>query len=336
VRLRRRAREAGFGAVRAVYRERRDAAGAFFVPLLVGVVVGLPAALAARSWWLGLLLSVLILVPPGSWYVFGPVAGPSGRRWYAVCEGGVVAWSRRGGYVAVSWEELAAQRERRRAGGGPVWAYPEAGAWDLYKALDASRPVRFALPRQLAVTAVVGTWLGTAFAVVAWPWCADLLRGEQPPQAMRDLDRVCTTGEGHARAAPYEGGTPHPAALFEEGFFSLATAGPGRPEPAPPDVQVVACVRPAERSSHEPDAVCPYTDGRSVSYFPATYRVEVYEARTGRPLGDFTLEATDKAPGCAVSEVFPEDERHLEENLTPTDKQYETNLVEFVTGGPAR
>jgi hypothetical protein len=326
MRLRRRAREAGFDAVRAIYRERRDANGTFFVPLLVGAVVGLPAGLAAGSWWLGLLLSVVVLVPAGLWILCGPVLGPFGRRWYAVCESGVVAWSATRGYAAVSWVELAELRVQKE------WEiFPENRARDLLKALRIGRPVRFARFRQAAVAAAVSAWLGTVFGVVVLPWSADLFRGEQPPRDMRDLARVCTGGEGHGRTAPYEGEAPHPAAVFtQSGFVELAMAGPGRPEPAPEEVQVVGCVRSADRSAPASASICHYLGGHSVHYFPATYQVEVYEARTGRRLGAFTLEATEP-PGCAFSEIFAEGESHREQNLTPSDKQYEQGLAEFVT-----
>ncbi|RKN10898.1 hypothetical protein [Streptomyces radicis] len=322
--LRRRAREAGFGAVRAVYRERRDG-GAFFVWLLVGLVVALPAGLAAWSGWLGLVLSVAVLLPPGLWVLLGPVPGPSGRRWYAVCEGGVVVRSRGQGYVALSWEEL-------REGGGTREVFPEAGARALESALRRGRPVRFALLRQAAVVAAVGAWLAAVVAVVVAPWGADLLRGEQPPSALRDLAPVCADDGRHGAAAPYEPQGPHPVALFGDGGLArLATAGPDLPAPAPEDVQVVACVRASERGSPEPVSVCPYVGGHSVSYFPATHRVEVVEARTGRSLGSFTLRAVD-APTCSTSEVFAEDAPHRERDLTPSDEQFEAALAEYVTG----
>lgn len=148
------------------------------------------------------------------------------------------------------------------------------------------------------------------------------------------MARLCTSGEGHGRAAPYKGEAPHPAVLFTESGIvaQLATAGPGHPEPTPEEVQVVGCVGSADRSAPEPAGVCPYRGGHAVRYFPATYRIEVYEARTARRLG--ALEATDPR-GCAVSEIFPEDERHRERNLTPSDKRYEKGLADFFTG-PAR
>lgn len=329
--LRRQAREAGFGAVRAIYRERCDTGGVFFVPLLVGAVIGLPAGLAVGSWWLGLLLSVVVLVPPGLWVLYSPVRGPFGRRWYALGAGGVVAWSAQRGYIAVSWAELAELRAHNERE-----ILPENSARDLLKALGVGRPVRFAAFRQAAVAVAVSAWLGAVFGVVVVPWSTDLFRGEQPPQAMRDPARVCTSSEGHGRAAPYEGEAPHPAVLFTESGIvaQLATAGPGHPKPAPEEVQVVGCVGSAHRSAPEPAGVCPYRGGHAVRYFPATYRIAVYEARTGHRLGAFTLEAADP-PGCAVSEIFPEDERHRERNLTPSDEQYEKGLADFVTG-PAR
>ncbi|RBM24354.1 hypothetical protein DEH69_00355 [Streptomyces sp. PT12] len=321
--LRRRAREAGFGAVRAVYRERRDG-GAFFVWLLVGLVVALPAAFGARSWWLGLVLSVAVLLPPGLWVLFGPVPGPFGRRWYAVCEGGVVVRSGGRRYAARSWEELGE--------GGTREVFPEAGARALESALRRGCPVRFALLRQALAVAAVGAWLAAVVAVVVAPWGADLLRGEQPPSAMRDLARVCADGGEHGEAAPYAPQGPHPVALFgDAGLVMLATVGPDRPEPAPDEVQVVACVRASERSSPEPVSVCPYLGGHSLSYYPATHSVDVVEARTGRSLGTFTLRAAD-APACPASEIFAEGDSHQERDLSPSDEQFEAALAEYVAG----
>ncbi|RKN44884.1 hypothetical protein D7294_07180 [Streptomyces hoynatensis] len=153
-----------------------------------------------------------------------------------------------------------------------------------------------------------------------------------PPRSLRDLAVVCREGRAHEQAAPYRGGAPHPAVVFGEGPSSwLTTAGEGRGEPAPEEIQVVACSSRVGRLSEEPAMACPYLSGHAVHYFAARYRVEVYEARTRRRLGDFTLDATQPHP-CPVSEVFAEDEPLTEREFHPEDEAYLAGLAPFVAG----
>ena len=198
--------------------------------------------------------------------------------------------------------------------------------------------VRLGTVRRFVVTTVV---LGLAAGgLLLVPLVNDLVLGDRP----RDLDdfvRMCE-GDGGAdpfpRAAPYEpgrAGGPPPWVVVEEGWEDWSSTG-GREqdledEPSPGDVQLVAC---AERDGRVPDTdiSCGYTDGplglgpvtETVEFSQGRYRVTVYEARTGEPVGGGTL-LGDAEVECADA-VFGEDPGP--EYTEPDGRQYADLLAE--------
>ncbi|MDO0938088.1 hypothetical protein QQY66_42575 [Streptomyces sp. DG2A-72] len=116
------------------------------------------------------------------------------------------------------------------------------------------------------------------------------------------MERVCEDHAGYESAAAYRDPAPHPLVVFPvTGDPDFVTG----PEPAPEDVQLVACATLIGRVSDTSIAACAYKDhsGSSyrVDYYQGRYRATVYEARTGRTVGSIPPERSRQSGGVEPS-----------------------------------
>src|SRR5690606_22900901 len=111
-------------------------------------------------------------------------------------------------------------------------------------------------------------------------------------------------GNPFGRAPAYAGTGPHPIAVYDEvDAYPVFDQGL-RPDPAnrrrrlPDTVELVGCVRPAGRASQEPVERCIYVPrGRGPgehtdTWYRGRYRLDVYEARTGRKVDSLTVDGS--------------------------------------------
>lgn len=111
---RRFAADAGLGAVRRVHRQRMPWVLRWGGPGSVAgaVVVGVCALVSQPDlWWLTIGPPALVVAGWVAVVHLWPPGGPAGRRWFAVCDNGLVIWPRRRGGdapppVAVRWTSL--------------------------------------------------------------------------------------------------------------------------------------------------------------------------------------------------------------------------------------
>ena len=292
------------------------------LPGLLGACGVLLALL--RGPWPWLLLLPAAALPPVLWFRFGPLGRARGRRRYVLCAEGLLVSSRTDGQLAVPWAEVTDELAAALR--------PAAASRRLLRSLGerrvASAPPRAAGGVLVLLLLVLAGALGTLAVLLL-----GLFEKEGPPQRLRDLAAVCEEERALPRAAPYREEGPHPVVVFGDGAPGwLTTAGEGRPEPDPAEIQLVACSSRVGRLSEEPAMTCHYQANHVVRRFPARYRVEVYQARTRRHLGGFTLDATEDPGHCALSEVFPEGMTEHERDLTPSEEDYREGLAPFVTG----
>ncbi|MGY0064334.1 hypothetical protein ACWY4P_49245 [Streptomyces sp. LZ34] len=334
------ATEAGLGEVRRVHHERRHAL------VLVVAMLGLDWA------------TVLFLVEALSELGFDPDARPvavfiwlvgswgglvywllvrGGRRWYATCDGGLLVGVGGRKTSAIAWE--AVESVALAQGGGA-----RHGSWRL-SWLDGGKPryetfrtvtgrealvkaieLREPVPTPLAHRVLTGTGLAAVASVVVWAVTlsplSDVVMASRP-YYLRDLARLCTnSGGSYAKAAPYSASGPHPAVLFDEEHGAdpvVTSAGKGSGEPDPDEVQLVACSR-LERRKY--DMTCAFSGGWSVTYYQARYRIDVYEARTGRGVDRQTVDA-DNHLFCNGILVRQGRGGHEEDVSVPTEEDYQ-------------
>ncbi|ONK11095.1 hypothetical protein [Streptomyces sp. MP131-18] len=314
-----RARDAGLGAVHRVHYERRSwvtGGGAHLLGLFIGVVVFTPLYIPAVLPFL--LVGVpLLLVCWAAWVYLMPPRSLTGRRWFAVCDEGLLLWSRHNGQpaaLAIPWEMIGGVEEGVNDAQGAFsfrlsWLEGERHRKDLAhersltvgavmgrSGLIRALRARGALPRPVARRVVItSVALGSA-AVLSWalmllPPVNDAVLGDLP-RDLRDFARICGEdgeggGEPFPRAAPFEPGAeqePSPWVAIEDEWDEHSATGTetaepewGDDEPDADTVQLVAC---AAVSGAVPgsDISCPYTEG-PLGFGPATQSVEFAQGR---------------------------------------------------------
>lgn len=170
---------------------------------------------------------------------------------------------------------------------------------------------------------------------------------------------MCEKPQGFDQAAPRAASGSRP--VFVYGFWNVRDESPELFDPAaldvwdptdPAKVQLVACVDKAGRGefvkscnyqgSADPFGQVPDGGGGEfrIDLYKATYRVTVYEARTGRRLasseftGDrFGPKAKPRAEPCSLTAVTREDGPRVEEReADPYIQQIRDSLQPHVTG----
>lgn len=334
---------AGLGAVRRVHRQHRGWPGWLELgPWLFGFAMA-EGIVAAFDWRFVLLLPALVAMGLACWIYLVPFSDGGGRHWFAVCDGGLLVWSREPP-TGIPWDALTTPQdvtrvvqlswtgdgEERTMSIGPVTA-----GRDLGRAVGRRAPVRASLRSRLAIGAA-----GTAVALlVGWivqPWVVPAVLGERP-ERLTDLARLCWRQDRpFERAAAYQGAGPHPLVFFREGAGrpELATTGDGG-RPAPDQVELVACSHPAGRVSNKPIRVCLYRGGLRTESYQGRHRLDVYEARTGRRVGRRLLTGLDSLGECAPAKTVygppPYDDLRQAETQAPLG-DYQAALQGFISG----
>ncbi|MBR8643541.1 hypothetical protein KEF29_39730 [Streptomyces tuirus] len=346
-----RAAEAGLGAVRRVHHERwswpalliaKLVLDAAMVPLLIPGLSELDADPSARPFAVsGWLLA--------SWAALAYwVLGRSGRRSYAVCDGGLLI--RRDGTgttetIAIPWdavESISPQTRRLHwldGGKQRYLTFRTVTARDaLIESVESRQPVpappaprRLAGPGLTAVAAIVVLWVLTLSPF------ADIVMADRA-YYLKDFASLCTTtGTSYSESAPHTSTGPHPAALFDEehGTDPVATStgdAKATAAPDPDDVQLVACSRLVRRQL---DMVCTYDGGESsLTFHRARYRIDVYEARTGLRVGGQTVDADD-TDSCPHWVVLNGKRGHEEDLAVPAKEEYQRIIEDVAAGRPS-
>ncbi|GAA1844024.1 hypothetical protein [Actinomadura bangladeshensis] len=341
-----RAAEAGLGNVRRLHRQHRgrpDWTG--LAPWLLGSAM-VAAVAAAFDWRYVLLLPPLLAAGLACWAHLAPPGLDGPRRWFAVCDDGLLVWSRGSAPIAIPWGSLTTPEWGARSVRRLVWTDgtaersvlvgPVTAARDLGRAVERREPVRASLRPRLAAGAVGAATL----ALVRWivqPWLVPAVLGERP-ERLRDLARLCWRQDRPFERAAEHGGTgPHPLVLFRDGIGSSepVTAGRDGKRPAPDEVQLVACSYEAGRVSDEPIQVCPYEGGLRVETYQGRHRLDVYEARTGRRVGRRMMTGPAGTDECAPVKFVrgePPYDDVLQDETVPSLSDYRTALRPFIQG----
>ncbi|MFF7792273.1 hypothetical protein [Streptomyces sp. NPDC007991] len=348
------ATRAGLGEVHRVHHERRP------VPVLLIAKLGL-------DWAMVLLLAKALSeldMDPGTrpaavllWLAlsWGGLAywllARDGRRWIAVCDGGLLVGTAGTDTIAIAWPTTEGLTPAHGPGirrGSLRLSWLDGGKQRyvtlrmmtdrdaLAEAVEGRRPVpKPPHGRILAGSGIVAVACAVVWALTLSP-LADIIMARRP-YYLRDLASVCAqaTAESdaaYAKSAPYHGSAPHPAVLFAEEDDSdpvVTATGTGSDTPDPDDVQLVACSR-LERRTY--DMTCAFSHGVSVSYYKARYRVDVYEARTGRKVTARTLDADNHLFCGGVIELHGKGGGHEEDVSVPSRDDYQRILDEVAAG----
>ncbi|GAA2399180.1 hypothetical protein [Streptomyces coeruleofuscus] len=348
------ARQAGLGEVHRVHHERRS------VPVLLIAKLGLDWAM------------VLCLVKALSELDMDPGARPiavllwlavswgalaywllvrDGRRWFAVCDGGLLAGTAGTGTIAIAWDAVQGLTSAHGPGirhGSLRLSWLDGGKQRyvtfrimtdrdaLAEAVEDKHPVPVPPHRRI----LAGPGIVAVASVVAWALTlsplADIVMASRP-YYLRDLASLCAqatadSGAAYPESAAYSPSAPHPAVLFAEEHDLdpvVTSTGTGSGTPDPDDVQLVACSR-LERRTY--DTTCAFSHGLSVSYYRARYRVEVYEARTGRRVTGRTLDADNHLFCGGIRELDGKGGGHEEEVSVPSREDYQLILDEVSVG----
>lgn len=141
-----------------------------------------------------------------------------------------------------------------------------------------------------AALAVLALLVGGFFVVV------HTARANQP--ALGDYAAMCERPRGFDAAADP---APGPVGVYAAGDLNplLTGSDPGlRRANFADEVQWVVCA--ARTGTGEPVQTCRYPDGSTLSLVPATYRLEVFEASTGRSVHTTTVPGDWFAPGTVA------------------------------------
>ncbi|TDC48391.1 hypothetical protein E1281_24890 [Actinomadura sp. KC345] len=345
------AAEAGLGGVRRVHRQHRGRPEwGQLAPWIFGFAMA-EGVVAAFDWRYIFLLPVLVYLGLACRVYLVPLSRADGRRrWFAVCEGGLLVWSRgdvpsiaipwdalttpdrgaKGAVVRLSWREDAEERS--------MFVGPVTARGDLARALEKLGPVRASPRPRLAVGAG-----GVAVLALVWwivqPWVVPAVLGERPGR-LQDLARLCWQQDRpFERAAKYEGAGPHPLVFFREsaGPPELATTGDGDRRPAPDQVELVACSHPAGRVSDKPINVCLYEGGLRTETYQGRRSLDIYEASTGRRVARQMMDGQDEKAECPPYQVVygnDPDPEPRQGDTAPPLSDYEAVLRPFLTGAP--
>jgi hypothetical protein len=182
-----------------------------------------------------------------------------------------------------------------------------------------------------------GVVVGVAVAVVA-AGAIGYVVFKPEPFKVADYDRMCESPRSFEEAAAYEGPSPHPVEIVNGGV-SLSSDDPEIRAWFPVDpaaVQLVSCVNRVDRGGFVKR--CEYTEQyvtngpivRTIDLYRGTYTVAVFEARTGKKLGESRVEGVGFVGNTLKEDVDPcqtflrttgETKGHSEEEGRPTTSQ---------------
>ncbi len=276
------ARAAGLGEIVRVHREHSDLGVAVALWFLASVgsvpavIVSLIMLSEDSTTWQWPLLACATAM--GVAYLMTHV-GPAraGRQWVAVADGGLVMWSRH--FVRTfAWDE---------AQGIDVGSACNLG--DLRNSIALRRPVGAWTPRRVTGLTITGLVTAAAVWFTAVPIVLHVLVGERPTD-LAHFARMCDGGPPFGRTAAYEGPAPHPIAVYSESPGDFPDFHNGEPPPEPDTVQLVGCARLTGKASPNVLKTCSYEGGHGWETYQGRYRIDVYEARTGRAVTSFDLD----------------------------------------------
>lgn len=191
----------------------------------------------------------------------------------------------------------------------------------------------------------VRTVVAVAAVVVV---CSVYLKWQLTPRANGDslqtaepFEQLCSQlGRRHfPAAAAYVGKGPHPVILISpEGppvVEVQTSAGKIPPEawrPKPTDAQLVVCIRSIDRVS-EPDKsqICKYEGGYDLPVVKTTRAATVFEAHTGKELGEVTIPSDPLQP-CPDATTVLLDSDSNDVSAIPHYEQYTKALKTYVGG----
>ncbi|UQS22895.1 hypothetical protein L1857_08725 [Amycolatopsis thermalba] len=334
------AEAAGFGRLVRVHRTFREpVAGA-----MLGVLGLVPAGIAAfylvlndsTAWRWIVLGYAALLWATAAWTWWGPV--PGGRCWFGAAERGLVVWVPGAEPEALRWEQVEVAEGLRlvwNTGSRPigrVWARDE-----LVRTVRSGRPYPPRRTPRLAAGALAVALSGLVVWFTAVPLALELAFGERPRE-ITDLARLCTGGEAFGQAPAYSGPGPHAVAVYEGSGFPDYLQGFTSAEAWPPpadEVQLVGCSRLIGQAAPAAIRSCEYEDGSTRVTYQGRYAVTVVEARTGRPVAEFTVDGAPTVDDCQLTIVVPSGNRGVKHTsyTTPDDAAFAAHLTPLVDAG---
>ncbi|WP_443307870.1 hypothetical protein [Streptomyces sp. KR55] len=344
------AMEAGLGEVRRVHHERWHALVLVIAKLGLdwATVLFLMEALSELDFDPGVRPVAVFIWLGGSWggLVYWLLVR-GGRRWYAVCDGGLLVGMGGTETTAIAWDAvegaaLVQGGEARRGSWRLFWLdggkqrYVTFRTVTAREALVEAIELREPVPTPPAQRVLAGTGLVAVASVVVWAVTlsplSDVVMASRP-YYLRDFARLCTNSDApYAKAAPYSASGPHPVVLFDEEHGAdpvVTSAGKGSGDPDPDDVQLVACSRLEQRTF---DMTCAFSGGWSVTYYQGRYRIDVYEARTGRRVGGQTVVADNHLFCSGILVRQGEGGGHEEDVSVPAQEEYQ-RIIDGVAAG---
>lgn len=316
------ARAAGLGEVVRVHREHSDNPVTVVLWTLAGVGA-IPAAIAS-----------IVLAAEGSttWQwpllVWAALAGVAclgvhigGRHRIVVAEGGLVVWSR-SSVRTVPWDE---------ADDLALGSICNLG--DVRDSIAQRRAVGAWTRRRTTGLAITGLVAAVAVWFTAVPMALHVFVGERPTD-LEHFARMCDGAPSFGRAAPYTEPPPHPVAVYLSEGSGARPDYVARPRPEPDDVQLVGCARLIGNVSQYPLETCSYEGGHEWETYQGHYRVDVYEARTGRQVTSLPLDGAKPDGPCLPSILVVPGEPGGVERLTtePSEESYRAGLDPLVHG----
>lgn len=183
-------------------------------------------------------------------------------------------------------------------------------------------------------------------------WFAVLRPYLMGPTDIKNFGALCTTdktpaSKAYPSAAAYQGPGPHPIVVFPP--FADADTYPdftddgrsddrtSRQYPPARAVQLVGCSRALGRVPSDPGTTCNYLDGHYLGVFQGRFRVDIYEARTGRAVSSVRIDGSKDQP-CPAIPIQPTaapntaDDQPADITTSPDDAGYAAVLSPLVTG----
>lgn len=356
--LKRQAARAGLGRVRRVHRERLG----WGLPITAAVVLSAGSLVLLhvervfdRYHWSALAVPVLPVVALGlaaAWVHLAALPGFRQRRHVAVCDGGLLVWSAElSDRAVIPWEAI--ERHELHPGTEPsdpsdrvYWTRDGKKrtlrlggfSWrrDLILALMVRRPVpRWGSLGRRAVAALVvagvlafATWhVARPFLVPITVSAADTPGPEDPAGYAPACERAGARFEG---AAPYHGDPgDQTAVVFQVGEDGRVDDPSSAVSLWRGDVELVACSHQTGRGPEGLVRSCPYTHDIVIEHYQGQYRVDVYEARTGRKLGSVTVNGVTEA-SCGFFTVADYEGEVMERETAPDSSDYARAIEELL------
>lgn len=319
------ARTAGLGDVVRIHREYSSGAVPFLLWMLAGLSA-IPAIIASISlvsvdsttWQWPLLALATLVGIAWLWLQIGPVSG--GRHWIAVADGGLILWSRKR-VDTIPWNEA------RDVTLGSI-----TSLGDVRDSITRRRAGRRWTRRRILRLTITGLVTAVAAWFTAVPMALHVFVGERPTD-ITQFARMCDGGKPFGRTADYAGKAPHPVLVFGDDVSSYPNYM-ADPQPEPDTVQLVGCTRLLGTVPGAPVGECNYMGGHTWETYQGRYRVDIYEARTGRHVTSFNLDGIPPGDDCLPSILKPRDAPSDTSTFhtDPREEDYRAKLDPLVNG----